>query len=62
MLLAALIRLKSDDCGDHWNTVNSLSCSRNHFNMFDLCDMVHHPAGSSHLEIANYRLYLIEKF
>ncbi len=41
------IGLRSGDCGGHLSKVNSLSCSRNQ-RWFELCDMVHYPARSSH--------------
>ncbi len=49
------IGLRSGDCGGHLSKVNSLSCSRNQSEMiwetslrwFELCDMVHYPAGST---------------
>ncbi len=46
------IGLRSGDCGGHLSKVNSLSChchvQETSLRWFELCDMVHYSAGSSH--------------
>ncbi len=45
------IGLRSGDCGDRWSTLNSCHVRETSLRWFEVCDMVHYPAGSSHQKL-----------
>jgi len=46
------IGFRSGDCGGHWSTVNSMSCSRNQSEIISALDMACYPAESNHQKMS----------
>ncbi len=47
------IGLRSGDCGGHLSKVNSCHVQETSLRWFELCDMMHYPAGSSHQKMVH---------